>query len=223
MKKQHFPTSFGVIGLGRFGTALVQTLAEAGKEVIAVDKDESKVKAVRKYTDFAFVIETLTEESLRETGIHNCQTVTICIGEQVDVSVLTTMMVIKMGIPHVLSKANSQEHGEVLKQLGATVVYPEADMAVRIGKRLISKSTLDYVSLDDDVEVRRIQVGGFLVGASIQELNVRKEYGINIIAVERDHQTNVEFSPQYRFQDGDIAAVIGKVEKIERFVQAIQG
>ena len=92
--------------------------------------------------------------------MQNCDTVTICIGEQLDVSILTTMQVIKMGIPHVISKANSQEHGEVLKQLGATVVYPEADMAVRIGKRLISRSMLDYISLDDDVEVRRIQVGG---------------------------------------------------------------
>ena len=217
MKKQHFPTSFGVIGLGRFGTALVQTLAEAGKEVIAVDKDESKVKAVRKYTDFAFVIETLTEESLRETGIHNCQTVTICIGEQVDVSVLTTMMVIKMGIPHVISKANSREHGEVLKHLGATVVYPESDMAVRIGKRMISGNLLDYISLDDQVEVRRIQVGGFLVGSTVQEADVRRKYGINVIAVERDHQTMVDFSPQFRFETGDIVAVIGKVEKTSRF------
>ena len=222
MKKQHFPTSFGVIGLGRFGTALVQTLAEAGKEVIAVDKDESKVKAVRKYTDFAFVIETLTEESLRETGIHNCQTVTICIGEQVDVSVLTTMMVIKMGIPHVISKANSREHGEVLKHLGATVVYPESDMAVRIGKRMISGNLLDYISLDDQVEVRRIQVGGFLVGSTVQEADVRRKYGINVIAVERDHQTMVDFSPQFRFEAGDIAAVIGKVDKISRFEGDLQ-
>lgn len=222
MKKQHFPTSFGVIGLGRFGTALVQTLAEAGKEVIAVDKDESKVKAVRKYTDFAFVIETLTEESLRETGIHNCQTVTICIGEQVDVSVLTTMMVIKMGIPHVISKANSREHGEVLKHLGATVVYPESDMAVRIGKRMISSNLLDYISLDDQVEVRRIQVGGFLVGSTVQEADVRRKYGINVIAVERDHQTMVDFSPQFRFETGDIVAVIGKVDKISRFEGDLQ-
>lgn len=222
MKKQHFPTSFGVIGLGRFGTALVQTLAEAGKEVIAVDKDESKVKAVRKYTDFAFVIETLTEESLRETGIHNCQTVTICIGEQVDVSVLTTMMVIKMGIPHVISKANSREHGEVLKHLGATVVYPESDMAVRIGKRMISGNLLDYISLDDQVEVRRIQVGGFLVGSTVQEADVRRKYGINVIAVERDHQTMVDFSPQFRFETGDIVAVIGKVDKISRFEGDLQ-
>ena len=222
MRRKQSETSFGVIGLGRFGTALVKTLAEAGQEVIAVDKDEQKVKAVRKYTDYAFVVGMLNEESLQETGVQNCDTVTICIGEQLDVSILTTMQVIKMGIPHVISKANSQEHGEVLKQLGATVVYPEADMAVRIGKRLISRSMLDYISLDDDVEVRRIQVGGKLTGASIQELDVRRVYGINIIAVERDHQTNVEFSPQYRFAAEDIIAVIGKVDKIDHFEQDIR-
>ena len=195
MRRKQSETSFGVIGLGRFGTALVKTLAEAGQEVIAVDKDEQKVKAVRKYTDYAFVVGMLNEESLQETGVQNCDTVTICIGEQLDVSILTTMQVIKMGIPHVISKANSQEHGEVLKQLGATVVYPEADMAVRIGKRLISR---------------------------IQELDVRRVYGINIIAVERDHQTNVEFSPQYRFAAEDIIAVIGKVDKIDHFEQDIR-
>ena len=203
MRRKQSETSFGVIGLGRFGTALVKTLAEAGQEVIAVDKDEQKVKAVRKYTDYAFVVGMLNEESLQETGVQNCDTVTICIGEQLDVSILTTMQVIKMGIPHVISKANSQEHGEVLK-------------------RLISRSMLDYISLDDDVEVRRIQVGGKLIGASIQELDVRRVYGINIIAVERDHQTNVEFSPQYRFAAEDIIAVIGKVDKIDHFEQDIR-
>lgn len=222
MKKQNSDSSFGVIGLGRFGTALVKTLTEAGKEVIAIDKDEQRVRLVRKYTDFAFVVENLNQDTLEETGIQNCDTVTICIGEKLDVSILTTMQVIRMGIPHVISKANSQEHGEVLKQLGATVVYPEADMAVRIGKRLISRSMLDYISLDDDVEVRRIQVGGKLIGASIQELDVRRVYGINIIAVERDHQTNVEFSPQYRFAAEDIIAVIGKVDKIDHFEQDIR-
>lgn len=222
MKKQTSVTSFGVIGLGRFGTALVKTLAEAGKEVIAVDKDEQKVKAVRKYTDFAFVVETLDEESLEATGIQNCETVTICIGEQLDVSILTTMLVIRMGIPQVISKANSREHGEVLKQLGATVVYPEADMAVFMGKRLISKHLIDYISLGDHVEVRRIQAGGSLLRHTIQELDIRRVFGINIIAVERDQQTNVEFSPQYCFQEGDIVTVIGKADKIDRFERDIQ-
>ena len=221
MKKKEI-SSFGVIGLGRFGTALVKTLSDAGKEVIAVDKEEAKVKSVRKYTDYAFVVGELNQETLEETGIQNCGSVTICIGEKMDVSILTTMLVLKMGIPQVIAKANSQEHGEGLKRLGATVVYPEADMAVRIGKRLISGNLIDYISLDDDVEVRRIQVSGKIVGHTIQEINVRRTYGINIIAIERGHRTNVEFSPQYEFQEGDIVAVIGKIDKIDRFEEDIK-
>ena len=222
MKKQNAATTFGVIGLGRFGSALVKTLADAGKEVIAVDRSEQAVKAVRKYTDFAFVVESLSQETLEETGIQNCNTVAICIGEAIDISILTTMLVINMGVPHVIAKATSQVHGEVLKQLGAAVVYPESDMAVRIGKRLISGNLIDYISLDDGVEVRRIQVGGKLVGRTIQELDVRRAYGINIIAIERNHQTDVEFSAQYRFQEGDSVTVIGNVEKIDNFETDIQ-
>lgn len=221
-KKKNSAESYGVIGLGRFGTALVKTLAAAGKEVIAVDKDEAKVKAVRGYTDYAFVIDELDEVSLKETGMQNCGTVTICIGEQVDVSILTTMLVTKLGVPHVISKAASEVHGEVLKRLGAEVVYPEADMAVRIGKRLISGNLLDYIALDDGVEVRRIAVGGKLLGRTIRELDVRKVYGINIIAVERDHRTDVEFAADYRFEEGDTVSVVGKVEKIDRFERTIQ-
>ena len=222
MKKQPKTDLYGVIGLGRFGTALVQTLAEAGKEVIAIDKNEEKVKAVRRYTDYAFVVDNLSEDALKETGMQNCGTVTVCIGEQVDISILTTMLVIKLGVPQVIAKAASEVHGEVLKHLGATVVYPEADMAVRIGKRLISGNLLDYIALDDGVEVRRIAVGGKLLGRTIRELDVRKVYGINIIAVERGHRTDVEFSADYRFEEGDTVSVVGKVEKIGRFERAIQ-
>ena len=217
-KKKNAAESYGVIGLGRFGTALVKTLAAAaGKEVIAVDKDEAKVKAVRGYTDYAFVIDELDETSLKETGMQNCGTVTICIGEQIDISILTTMLVTKLGVPHVISKAASEVHGEVLKRLGAEVVYPEADMAVRIGKRLISGSLLDYIALGDGVEVRRITVGGRMLGKSVRTLDLRKVYGINIIAVEHGQQTNVEFSADYTFKEGDAVAVIGKFGKIDKF------
>ena len=222
MKRQLKTDIYGVIGLGRFGTALVKTLAEAGKEVIAIDKNEEKVKAVRRYTDYAFVVDNLSEEAIKETGMQNCGTVTVCIGEQVDISILTTMLVIKLGVPQVIAKAASEVHGEVLKRLGATVVYPEADMAVRIGKRLISGNLLDYIALDDGVEVRRIAVGGKLLGRTIRELDVRKVYGINIIAVERDHRTDVEFAADYKFAEGDTVSVVGKVEKIDRFERAIQ-
>lgn len=222
MKKQDPSTLYGVIGLGRFGTALVKTLAEAGKEVIAIDKNEEKVREVRAYTDYAFVVDNLSETALKETGMQNCGTVTVCIGEQIDMSILTTMLVIKLGVPNVIAKATNEVHGEVLKRMGATVVYPEADMAVRIGRRLIFGNLLDYVALADGVEVRRITVGGHVVGRSIQELDVRKVFGINIIAVERDGRTDVEFSASYRFAKGDTIAVIGKIDKIDRFEKELQ-
>lgn len=132
------------------------------------------------------------------------------------------MLVIKLGVPNVIAKATSEVHGEVLKRMGATVVYPEADMAVRIGRRLIFGNLLDYVALADGVEVRRIAVGGHVVGRSIQELDVRRVYGINIIAVERDGRTDVEFTANYRFSQGDTIAVIGKIDKIDRFEKELQ-
>lgn len=222
MKKQDPSTLYGVIGLGRFGTALVKTLAAAGKEVIAIDKNEEKVREVRAYTDYAFVVDNLSETALKETGMQNCGTVTVCIGEQIDMSILTTMLVIKLGVPNVIAKATSEVHGEVLKRMGATVVYPEADMAVRIGRRLIFGNLLDYVALADEVEVRRITAGGRVIGRTVQELDVRKVYGINIIAVERDGRTDVEFTASYRFGQGDTITVIGKVDKIDRFEQDLQ-
>lgn len=222
MKKIDPSNLYGVIGLGRFGAALVKTLAEAGKEVIAIDKNEERVREVRAYTDYAFVVDNLSETALKETGMQNCGTVTVCIGEQIDMSILTTMLVIKLGVPNVIAKATNEVHGEVLKRMGATVVYPEADMAVRIGRRLIFGNLLDYVALADGVEVRRITVGGHAVGRSIQELDVRKVFGINIVAVERDGRTDVEFPASYRFSQGDTVAVIGKIDKIDRFEKELQ-
>lgn len=222
MKKKGTSASFGVIGLGRFGSALVECLASSGKEVIAVDKDEAKVKEARRFTDYAMVVEALDRESLEEAGMQNCGTVVICIGEQVDVSILATMTALKMNVPHVIAKANSLIHGEVLKQLGARVVYPERDMAVRLGKGLIYNSFLDSVTLEGDVEVRRIQATDRLIGLTVREADTRRKYNLNIIAIEHCHRTDVEFPSDYRFQEGDVVCVIGQTGNIEKFENAIQ-
>ena len=164
MKKNNEVTSFGIIGLGRFGTALAISLAEAGKEVIVVDRSESKVKEVRQYTEYAFVSDDLSLETLREIGLQNCDVVIVCIGEKVDISILTTMRVVDLGVPKVIAKAISEEQGAVLKKIGAEVVYPERDMALRLGKRLVSRNFLDYVSLDNSVEIRQIRISDKIIG-----------------------------------------------------------
>lgn len=216
-KKKNESESFGVIGLGRFGTALALTLAKAGKEVIVIDRSEAKVKELRQYTDYAYVIDELTSEALREVGIQNCDTVIVCIGEKVDTSILTTMCVVEMGIPHIIAKALTAEQGAVLERLGAQVVYPERDMAVRLGKRLISRNFLDYVSLDNSVEIRQIIVSGKLVGKTIMEYGIRKKYKLNVIAIESGRTTTIEVMPDYRLNEGDVIVVIGKIDNMDRF------
>ncbi|PWM31678.1 MAG: TrkA family potassium uptake protein [Clostridiales bacterium] len=215
--KKNESESFGVIGLGRFGTALAITIAKAGKDVIVIDRCEAKVKELRQYTDYAFVIDELNTDTLKEVGIQNCDTVIVCIGEKMDTSILTTMCVVEMGIPHVIAKALTAEQGAVLEKLGAQVVYPERDMAIRLGKRLISRNFLDYVSLDNSVEIRQIIVSGKLVGKTIEEYGIRKKYKLNVIAIESGHTTNIEVQPDYRLNEGDVIVVIGKIDKMDRF------
>lgn len=211
---------YGVIGLGRFGEALAVTLAEAGKEVIVIDRDEEKVKEMRQYTEHAFISNNLNAETLREIGIQNCDVVVICIGEKVDISILTTMSVIEMGVPRVITKAVSSEQGAVLKRIGADVVYPERDMALRLGKRLISSTFLDYVSLCDSVEIRQIQLPDGLAGKSVEQSQLRRRYKLNMIAIEREGQTNIEIAPDDVLQKGDVIVVIGKVANINAFENA---
>jgi len=221
MKKRKKAQSFGVIGLGRFGMALAVTLAEAGNEVIVIDKDEGKLKRMRQFTEHAYVTEDLSEETLAEAGIQNCDVVIVCIGEKIDTSILTAMHVVGLGVPRVIAKALSKEQGAILEKIGAEVVYPERDMAVRLGKRLISGSFLDYISLDNSVEIRQIKAEGKLIGSSTEEVGIRQKYGLNIIALEHGSVTSIEIMPQYRLTEGDVMVVIGKVENIERFGREI--
>ena len=214
-------TTYGIIGLGRFGESLALSLANSGAEFMVIDKDEEKVREMRDYTENAYVVQTLDKKSLSATGIQNCDVVIICIGEKVDVSVLTTMSVIEMGVPRVIAKALSPEQGAVLSKLGAEVVYPERDMALRLGKKLLSNNFLEYVSLCNQVEIRQIEVPNHLIGKSIEETEIRQKYRLNIIAIENGDETNIEVMPEYRLRQGDIIVVIGKVDNIDVFVNEV--
>ena len=215
--KKKVETAYGVIGLGRFGEALAMMLAQSGHEVIAVDKDEKKVKEMRQYTDCAFVADNLSSDTLKEIGIQNCDVVIICIGEKVDVSVLTTMSVIEMGVPRVIAKALSPEQGAVLSKLGAEVVYPERDMALRLGKKLLSNNFLEYVSLCNQVEIRQIEVPNHLIGKSIEETEIRQKYRLNIIAIEKSGVVSNTVDPHYTFQKDDVLYICGGRDSLTQF------
>lgn len=221
MKKNKIAASYGIIGLGRFGMALAKTLAEAGEEVVVVDNDESKVTELRKYTENAFIAGKLTKEVLQDIGIQNCDTVVVCIGEKIDTSILTTLNVVSLGVPKVIAKAISQDQGMVLEKIGAQVVYPESDMAVRLAKKLLASSVLDYISLNNNIEITEIKLSGDILTMSVSEADLRKKYGLNIIAIERDKKTDIEINPNYHFTSDDIIVVVGKKENIKRFEDSL--
>lgn len=217
MLKEELSESYGIIGLGRFGTALAQKLAEAGREVIVVDRCEYKVKELRRYTDFAYVADELTKEVLEEIGIQNCDTVVVCIGEKIDTSILVTLNVVNLGVKRVIAKAISRDQGEVLEKIGAEVVYPERDMALRLAKKMLVSSVMDSITLDNNVEISEVMVPTRVIGKSLEETRFRQKTGLNIIAIQHKGITETEISPRYIFAEGDILVVIGKSENVSRY------
>ena len=217
MLKEELSESYGIIGLGRFGTALAQKLAEAGREVIVVDRCEYKVKELRRYTDFAYVADELTKEVLEEIGIQNCDTVVVCIGEKIDTSILVTLNVVNLGVKRVIAKAISRDQGEVLEKIGAEVVYPERDMALRLAKKMLVSSVMDSITLDNNVEISEVMVPTRVIGKSLEETRFRQKTGLNIISIQHKGITETEISPGYIFAEGDILVVIGKSENVSRY------
>lgn len=218
MKKEK-TECYGIIGLGRFGMALAKSLAQAGKEIVVVDRQEEKVRQMQEYTENAFVTDYLSKETLMEMGIQNCDTVIICIGEQIDTNILTTLHVVSLGVPRVIAKAISEDQGEVLKKIGAEVVYPERDMALRVGRRLVSHNLMDYISLDKEVEIQQIPILASMIGKTVEAVNVRKNFGLNIIALERNGHADINIRPEDVFKEGDVLVVVGKVDDIKKFMK----
>lgn len=220
MNRKKAAPSFGVIGLGRFGMALAKSLAQAEKEVLVLDCNESKVREMRQYTEHAYVVRELSKQALEDAGVQNCDTVIVCIGEKIDTSILTTLNVVSLGVPTVISKAISAEQGQILQKIGAEVIYPEHDMALRLAKRLLAHSLMDYISLSNDIELSEVPLNHMLVGTSVKDADLRRTYGINIIAIENEESTTIEILPDYIFQKQDIIVVVGKSENLKKFANA---
>ncbi len=208
--------TYGIIGLGRFGMALATQLVKAGADIIVLDRDEEKVREVREITDNAFIVQNLDKKSLMATGIQNCDVAIVCIGEHLDTSILTTLNLVSLGLPSVMAKANSQEHGEILEKLGAKVVYPERDMAVRLAHRLEASRMLDYIQLSEKLNISKLMAPEKMLGKTVLEVNLRKNFGVNIIAVENDGNLNEVVGPDYRFRKGDMLFVSGSREGLNR-------
>ena len=215
-KRKKEKLSYGIVGLGRFGYALAVDLAQSGADIMVIDRDEEKVRELREYTENALVVNTLDKKSLMETGNQNCDVGIVCIGEHMESSILTTLNLVSLGVPQVIAKATSAEHGEILAKLGAEVVYPERDMALRLANRLETARVLDFIQLSESINISKRMVPEKFIGKTVLELNIRARFGLNIIAVENSGEVVDVVGPDYTFRAGDVMIISGSRDDLLR-------
>ena len=215
-KRKKEKLSYGIVGLGRFCYALAVDLAQSGADIMVIDRDEEKVRELREYTENALVVNTLDKKSLMETGIQNCDVGIVCIGEHMESSILTTLNLVSLGVPQVIAKATSAEHGEILAKLGAEVVYPERDMALRLANRLETARVLDFIQLSESINISKRMVPEKFIGKTVLELNIRARFGLNIIAVENSGEVVDVVGPDYTFRAGDVMIISGSRDDLLR-------
>ena len=216
MKKQ----TFAVIGLGRFGGSVCKTLADAGQEVLAIDKYESRVNDYKDIATQAVVADAQDEDVLRSLGIRNVDHVIVAIGEDIQASILVTLMVKEQGVKYVTAKAQNEYHAKVLEKLGVDrVVHPERDMGVRIGRSLM----VDYLDLDANFKLAEILITNpEFVGKSLAEMDFRDRYGLNVIALAHSRQEMVLPSAGDVLTENDSILVAGPTRAIDKFEELMQ-
>lgn len=215
MKKE-----FAVIGLGRFGSSIVRELIDQGANVMAIDFKEERVNEFMHVATNAIVADTTDENVLKSIGIHEFEHVIVAIGEDIQASILTTLMLKELGVAKITVKAQNEYHEKVLRKIGADfVVHPERDMGIRIANNLMSNTVLDYLELSDEHSIMELRANDAIAGYSLIDLDIRAQYGINIIGIKRGTQIIISPNPADKILRDDILLVIGADTDINRFVQ----
>ena len=218
-KKRRLHTNVIVIGMGRFGSALARELMATGHEVLGVDTDERLVQQMSQELTHTVKADTTDESVLKELGIQEFDAAVVAIGQDLEASILTTSLLLQMGVPNVWAKANSQSHGRILQQLGAHhVIFPEYEMGKRVA-HMVSGESLDYVPIDKDFVMLKAEVPQSFDGKNLAELKIRSTYGVTVVAVTKGDGKYSPAFPETVLNAGDQIVVAGQVEPLNEFCQ----
>lgn len=210
---------FAVIGLGRFGRAVCMTLHHLGYEVLGVDSDERRVAQILtdQLASHAIQLDSTELIALKEAGIFEFDTVIVAIGNYIQESIVTTLNLKEGGVRHVVAKASSEVHGKLLKRVGADhVVFPEHEMGCTLARSLTKPGVLDRFELDPNHSIVEVTVPADFDGKTIVELELRKRYGLNLLAIGTEDKFEINPSPIMRLKKGWLMVVIGCNKDIDQ-------
>ena len=213
--------SFCIIGLGRFGQTLARSLVRNGHEVIIVDEDEAAVSALADYVSDAVIGETTSESVLRQAGAADVDCVVIAISKNLGDCIITTLLLKDMGAKKVIVRANSDLECRVLEKVGADmVVFPEKQMGERLAYTLDKNNVIDHIQFSSEYSIVETSVPADWIGKSMLELNIRREYSVNVIAVtSKGCKMNISPDPKKLFEEGDSVTVIGENRNVDKLVK----
>ncbi|WP_373899039.1 TrkA family potassium uptake protein [Haloimpatiens sp. FM7315] len=212
-----------VIGLGRFGSSVAETLYKLGNDVLAVDSDEDVIQSISDRVTHAVQADATDENSLKALGIKNFDVAVISIGSNMQSSVMATLLAKELGVSHIIAKANDKLHAKVLFKIGADrVIFPERDMGVRVAHNLVSSNILDYIELSSEYSIAEIVTPAEWQGKSLVDLNVRSNYGINVMAIKKGDYIDISPSAEDIIEQGDVIVAIGSIEDLNRLESIIK-
>ncbi|MBR3746834.1 MAG: TrkA family potassium uptake protein [Selenomonadaceae bacterium] len=215
--------NFAVFGLGRFGMNVALTLEEMGYDVLGVDKDENVVANLSEKLTRVVSFDIRDVRALKEAGIDNFDTVIIA-SKNLESSLMATMLCNEMNVSEIVVKAIDERHAKMAQQLGATqVIFSERDTARRVAINLVSTNSVDFISVDVDINILSLDVPPQLVGKNLIESNLRAAYNVNLVAIAaKSGEKIVTPPPQRKFVEGDKIFVIGTAAALSNFERAFE-
>jgi trk system potassium uptake protein TrkA len=209
--------TYAVFGLGRYGTAVARELVENGKEIIAVDTDQKIVNDASAYLPVCKCADVTDAEVISRLGIGNIDTVIVCMAGNLEASVMAVTLCKEAGVRTVIAKCANEMHQKILLRVGADqVVFPEKESGIRLAKNLLSSGFIDMISLSKDVSMVEIDVKDEWLGKNLIELNLRRKYGFNVVAIKKGGQVNVNINPEQMLDNDTTLIVIANMTKLRK-------
>ncbi|MGC4375476.1 TrkA family potassium uptake protein [Fictibacillus sp. Mic-4] len=201
---------YTVIGLGRFGGSICKALSEAGMEVLAIDINEERVNEFSNIATHAVIADTTDENVLKSLGIRNFEHVIVAIGDNLQASILTTLLLKELGVKKITVKAQNDYHEKVLQKIGADrIIHPERDMGIRIAHQVVSSSIKDYLELSEEYSMVELVATAKMDHQTLANLDIRAKFGCNVVAIRRKEEIIVSPKADLKIEKGDILIVIG--------------
>jgi trk system potassium uptake protein TrkA len=215
-------SEYAVIGMGRFGRSVATTLAQLGHHVMAIDKDEETLRQVADEVTHAVQLDTTDEEALRSVGISNFDAVVVAIGDFIQESILTTLLLKELGCKKIIAKAVDDLQAKVLERVGADlIVRPEREMGARIAHQLASPGVLDVMEVSPTFSIEELSVPDRLSGRSLKDLDLRARYGVSVLLIRRDGQLLISPDGETLLRTGDVLVVVGENRQLSRLESSL--